>query len=68
MKRLLASIVLCLVACLLVEAAPPANWTEHRRALLVNASDDKAHGEKVKPLEKALQAKGFVVKVIGDAP
>ena len=67
MKRLLASIVLCLTVCLLVEAAPPAKWTEHRRALLVNASDDKAHAEKVKQLEKALQAKGFVVQVIGDA-
>ncbi|SVC96149.1 uncharacterized protein METZ01_LOCUS349003, partial [marine metagenome] len=68
MKRLLAPIIFCLTAFLLIEAAPPAKWTEHRRALLVNASDDKAHAGKVKELEKALQTKGFVVKFIGDAP
>ena len=68
MKRLFATILSCLTYCLLLQAAPPAKWTEHRRALLVNASADKAHAEKVKQLEKALQAKGFVVKVIGDAP
>ncbi len=68
MKRLLASTLLCLTSFLLVEAAPPAKWTEHRRALLVNASDDKAHGAKIKELQQALQAKGFVTKVIGDAP
>ena len=45
----------------------PAEWTEHRRALLVNASDDKAHAAKIKELQQALKAKGFVVTVIVDA-
>ena len=67
MKRLLAPIAF-LTAFLLVEAAPPAKWTEHRRALLVNASNDQAHAVKIKQLEKALQAKGFVAQIIGDAP
>ena len=48
--------------------AAVAKWTEHRRALLVNASDDKAHLEEIEQLEEALQAKGFLVNVIGDAP
>jgi formylglycine-generating enzyme required for sulfatase activity len=68
MKRLLATIILCLASFAMAKAAPPAKWTEHRRALLVNASDDQAHAAKVKQLGQALQAKGFVVKVIGDAP
>jgi sulfatase modifying factor 1 len=68
MKRLLAPIVFCMTAFLLIEAAPSAKWTEHRRALLVNASTEKVHTEKVKELGKTLQSKGFVVKIIGDAP
>ena len=44
--------------------AAVAKWTEHRRALLVNASDDKEHLEGVEQLEEALQAKGFLVNVI----
>ena len=68
MKRLLASISFCLTFFALVEAAPPAKWTEHRRALLVNTSADKGHAGKVKELENALQAKGFLVKVIGNSP
>ncbi len=68
MKRLCAFVLLCLAAFLLAEAAPPAKWTEHRRALLVNTSDNNAHTGKVRELEQALRAKGFVVKVIGDAP
>ena len=48
--------------------AAVAKWTEHRRAQLVNASDDKAHLEEIEQLEEALQAKGFLVNVIGDAP
>ena len=43
-----------------------AKWTEHRRALLVNASEDKTHAAKVRQLEKALQAKGFVTQLIGN--
>ena len=45
-----------------------AKWTEHRRALLVNASEDKTHAAKVRQLEKALQAKGFVTQLIGNNP
>ena len=68
MKRLLAPIVFCMTAFLLIEAAPAAKWTEHRRALLVHAGDDKAHAAKVKELEKTLQSKGFVTQFIGNSP
>ncbi|MED5586771.1 MAG: formylglycine-generating enzyme family protein [Verrucomicrobiota bacterium] len=68
MKRLL-SISLCSLSLhLWFTMAANAKWTEHRRALLVNASDDKAHVAKIKQLETALQARGFVVQVIGDDP
>jgi formylglycine-generating enzyme required for sulfatase activity len=68
MKRLLAAIPLCISSLVVVEAAPPTKWTEHRRALLVNASDDKAHAAKIKELQKVLHAEGFVVKLIGHTP
>jgi len=68
LKRLLTAIFLCLVCGLLSGAAAPANWTEHRRALLVNASGIKSHVEKINKLQEALQAKGFLVTVIGNAP
>ena len=68
MKCLLSIFLFSLSFNLWLEAAADSKWTEHRRALLVNASNDKAHAEKIKELEKALQTKGFVVKVIGDAP
>ncbi|MBT3638031.1 MAG: formylglycine-generating enzyme family protein [Opitutae bacterium] len=68
MKRLLAPIVFCMTAFLLIEAAPSAKWTEHRRALLVHAGKDKAHAAKVKELEKTLQSKGFVTQFIGNNP
>tara|TARA_B110000196_G_scaffold319786_1_gene338972 strand:- start:959 stop:2620 length:1662 start_codon:yes stop_codon:yes gene_type:complete len=68
MKRLFSICSLSLILSLWLEAAPHAKWTEHRRALLINASNDKAHAGKVKELGKSLQAKGFLVKVIGNAP
>jgi len=68
MKRLFSIFLFSLSFSFWLEAAADSKWTEHRRALLVNASTDRAHAEKIKELEKALQAKGFVVKVIGDAP
>ena len=68
MKRLFSIFLFSLSFSLWLEAAVDSKWTEHRRALLVNASTDRAHAEKIKELEKSLQAKGFVVKVIGDAP
>ena len=68
MKRLFSIFLFSLSFSLWLEAAVDSKWTEHRRALLVNASDDKAHAQTIKELGKALQAKGFVVKVIGDAP
>ena len=68
MKRLFSICSLSIILSLWLEAAAHAKWTEHRRALLVNASRDKIHTVKVKQLEKALRAKGFLVKIIGDAP
>ncbi|MFP6886397.1 MAG: formylglycine-generating enzyme family protein [Opitutales bacterium] len=68
MKRLFSICSLSLILSLWLEAAPHAKWTEHRRALLINASNDKAHAGKVTELGKSLQAKGFLVKVIGNAP
>ena len=68
MKRLLAISFYSIILQLWCSATANAKWTEHRRALLVNASDDKAHVAKVKQLETALQARGFVVQVIGDDP
>ena len=68
MKCLLSIFLFSLSFNLWLEASADSKWTEHRRARLVNASNDKAHAEKIKELEKTLQAKGFVVKVIGDAP
>ena len=66
MRRLLA----CFLAFYLCGMlwATPAKWTEHRRALLVNAGTDKAHAAKVKALEKTLQSKGFVTQLIGNNP
>ena len=46
MKRLLASIIICLVSFAMAKAAPPAKWTEHRRALLVNGIENKGHAVK----------------------
>jgi formylglycine-generating enzyme required for sulfatase activity len=68
MKRLLVSILFCLTSSVVVEAAPSAKWSEHRRALLVHAGSDKSHAVKIKELGKSLMAKGFVVQVIGNAP
>ena len=68
MKRLLVPIVFCMTAFLLVEAAPSAKWTEHRRALLVHSGKDKVHAAKVNELEKTLQSKGFVTQFIGNNP
>ena len=48
--------------------AAVAKWTEHRRALLVHIGDNKAHAETIKKLEKTLQSKGFVTKLIGKDP
>ena len=67
-KRLLPLIVLCLACGPFSDAATSAKWTEHRRALLINASDDRAHAEKIKELQEALKTKGFLVTVIGNAP
>ena len=69
MKNLVSALLLALACVSIAEATiPPVEWTEHRRAMLVNASNDKAHGETIKKLQQALQAKGFVVTVIGDTP
>ena len=68
MKHLFPTLLLALVCGSSCAAATPATWTEHRRALLVNASADQAHVTKIKQLQQALEAKGFVVTVIGDAP
>ncbi len=68
MKRLFSICSLSLILSLWLEAAAHAQWTEHRRALLINASNDKAHAGKVKELVKSLEGKGFLVKVIGNAP
>ena len=68
MKRLLAISFYSIIFQLWYTATANAKWTEHRRALLVNASSETGHLGKVKQLEKALQAKGFLVKVIGDNP
>ena len=67
MKHLLSAILLCLTYCSFAEAGSPAKWTEHRRALLVNASSDLAHARSIQELEKALHAKGFVVTVLENA-
>ncbi len=65
LKHLPLVIFFWLICSALAQEATPANWTEHRRALLVNASDVKAHAEKINRLQQILQAKGFVVTVIG---
>ena len=58
------SYLLFFCLCGILDATPP-KWTEHRRALLVHIGDDKAHAETIKKLEKKLQSKGFVTKLIG---
>ena len=68
MKRLSSIFLFSLRISFWLEAAPDSKWTEHRRALLVNVSNDKAHVQTVKALEKALHTKGFVVTTLGDAP
>lgn len=68
MKRLFSIFLFSLSISFWLEAAPDSKWTEHRRALLVNVSNDKAHVQTVKALEKALHTKGFVVTTLGDAP
>jgi len=68
MKRLSSIFLFSLSISFWLEAATGSKWTEHRRALLVNASNNKAHVQTVKALEKALHTKGFVVTTLGDAP
>ena len=68
MKCLLSIFLFSLSFNLWLEAAADSKWTEHRRALLINASNDKAHAQTIKALEKALHTKGFVVTTLGDAP
>ena len=65
MKRLLPLVLFCLSFSSWLEAAG-STWTEHRRALLINASKDKAHEQTVKALAKALRDKGFVVTSLGN--
>ena len=65
MKLLLPFVLFWLGFSLLLEAAD-SRWTEHRRALLINASKDKAHEQTVKSLAKALRDKGFVVTNLGN--
>jgi|TARA_B100001964_G_scaffold224464_1_gene271282 formylglycine-generating enzyme required for sulfatase activity len=66
MKRLLALLLLIQAAGL--DAAAPLNWTEHRRALLINTSKDKTHAPTIGKLQKALHAKGFIVTTLGNDP
>ncbi|MCP3692978.1 MAG: hypothetical protein GY917_12340, partial [Planctomycetaceae bacterium] len=68
MKHLLPTLLLALVCGSSCAAAAPTTWTEHRRALLINASADQAHATKIKQLQQALEAKGFVATIIGDNP
>lgn len=68
MKCLFSIFLFSLSTSFWLEAATDSKWTEHRRALLINASNDKAHVQTVKALEKALHTKGFVVTTLGDAP
>ena len=44
-----------------------AETTEHRRALLINASADPAHARDIATLGKTLESKGFVVTHLADA-
>ena len=53
MKCLLSIFLFSLSFNLWLEAAADSKWTEHRRALLINASNDKSHVQTVKALEKA---------------
>lgn len=66
MKRLLALLLLIHTAGL--DAAPPLNWTEHRRALLINTSKDKLHALSIGKLQKVLHARGFIVTTLGNDP
>ena len=68
MKCLLSIFLFSLSFNLWLEAATDSKWTEHRRALLINASNDKVHVQAVEALEKELHTKGFVVTTLGDAP
>jgi len=68
MKRLFSIFLFSLSFNLWLEAAADSKWTEHRRALLINASNDKAHVQAVETLEKELHTKGFVVTTLGDTP
>jgi formylglycine-generating enzyme required for sulfatase activity len=68
MKRLFSILLFSLGFSLWLEAAADSKWTEHRRALLINASNDKAHAQTIKALGKELHTKGFVVTMLGDAP
>ena len=54
MKRLFSIFLLGLTFSFWLEAAD-SKWTEHRRALLINASNDKAHVQTIRALEKALK-------------
>ena len=68
MKRLFSIFLFSLSFSLWLEAAADSKWTEHRRALLINASNDKAHVQTIRALEKVLHTKGFVVTTLGDEP
>ena len=68
MQRLFSLFLFSLGFSLGLEAATDSKWTEHRRALLINASNDKAHAQTIKALGKELHTKGFVVTMLGDAP
>jgi formylglycine-generating enzyme required for sulfatase activity len=50
---------IALAALLALATSAKPSWTEHRRALLIDASG--AHGATIKTLAKVLQTKGFVV-------
>ncbi|MEC9094833.1 MAG: formylglycine-generating enzyme family protein [Planctomycetota bacterium] len=68
MKNLLACLVFSLTFSSTLAPLLPAEWPEHRRALLVDASNTKAYKSTIKDLHRALVAKGFVVTIIGNAP
>ena len=56
-----------LAAAALIALPASAEDTEFRRALLMNASSDKADAAKIERLKKTLESKGFVVTHLPDA-
>ena len=52
---------LLILLCCIVSGVSAQKTTEHRRALLINASDDPAHAVTIAKLGKTLESKGFVV-------